>query len=252
MESGYRHIRRIGSTGLALAAAAWLVLPGSAAAREPAPVAAGSCTTHLPEEEGEPPSAQPDEGPTDTASDPGGSGLAVSVFGTLHLDGKNTLVDLLSGVCETGKGSVDGLVGPVLDDEETTSPNPGDTPQDEFDENDLNAGADAPDSLPVPETTTPENTTGPAPASGPAGSPPGTGAVGGGWGGVSIDRVPGAIDAPPTQQADGSMFSAAPHSPRASHDVKAIERLPLLLAVLSVVLVAAALAHTWARRTLLR
>ncbi len=252
MESGYRHTRRIGSTGLALATAAWLVFPSSAAARELDPVSAGSCTTRPSEEKVEPASENSDERPTDTESGPDDSGLSVSLSSTLHLGGKNTLVDLLSGVCETGKDTVGGLFGPVLGDEETTSPNPGDTPQDEFDENDLNAGTEAPDSLPDPETTIPESTSEAAPAPHPAGSPPGTGAVGGGWGGVSVDRAPGAIDAPPTQQAEGSTFSAAPHDSRASHDVKAVERLPLLLAVLSVVLVAAALAHTWARRTLLR
>lgn len=260
MENGYRHIRRIGSTGLALTAAAWLVFPDSATAREPAPVVAGSCTVAPSKEKGGPAprsetpdrDTESDDQPTDSGKAPDDGGLSVSLSGGVHLDESKALTGLLTRLCETGKEAINGLFGPVLDENETTPPNSGDTPPDEFEDNVPPTGETTPDSPPVSETTTSERPTEAAPESEPAGSPPGIGAVGGGWGGVSAERSTSAVDVPPTRSDTGSVFSATPHDSRATHDVKAAERLPVLLAVLSVVLVGAALAHTWARRTLLR
>lgn len=269
MDSGHRQFRRIGSTGLALTAAAALVFPGSAAAEEKDIITAGHCTDKAANEKhGDDSSApratptrttDPDDDTDDTDDTDGVDGAesgdrpaSLSLTGTLDLRGFDALAGLL---CNTKNGAVDSLVRPIVEDDETTSPEMGDTPGSGFDEN----GSD--DEI-TPESDTDEETTTATPDSlaeqspaGPTGTPPGTGADGGGWGGVSPGRTPGALDVPPTSPEHESTFSAVPHDPRAAEDpnsTKASERLPLLLAVLSLVLVASALAHTWARRTLLR
>lgn len=260
MDSGNRHLKRIGSTGIALTAAAALVLPGTAAAAEKNAVVAGQCADQAggtkQEDARDPDDARvrtTDANDSADGEEETDEPASLSLTGTLDLRAFDALTGLL---CDARKGAVDALTRPGSQNGETSNPDPGDTPGSDFDENDSD------------NTTSPESGTDTEPSStnlnalsdrtptsdSATSTAPGTGADGGGWG-VSTGRTPGALDTPPTSSSDGSLFSATPHEPRAAKDSEpaaATDRLPLLLAVLSLVLVSAALAHTWARRALLR
>ncbi|OQO90657.1 hypothetical protein B1813_13980 [Saccharomonospora piscinae] len=268
METGYRHNGRFRSTPpaagasavaatMSVALLALLALPGSAAAQETDPVISGDCPGHS--TQGEP-----------LALDSSALGLRVELgesdTGLLRENGPVT--GLVGDVCEVGKGTVNGLAEPVqkvLPGKEPATPESSDTPESEIDD-DSAGGDSAPIPAPPPAPDTGEHdspTTPTAPptptAHDPAATPgPASAGDGGGPGRVSLDgaalRRTSTPSAPPAADDDrrGSAFTAERHDAGPAHDREALERLPLLLAVIALVLVAAALAHTWARRTLLR
>ncbi|WP_247648618.1 hypothetical protein [Saccharomonospora xinjiangensis] len=281
MESGYRHMR-IGSAGLALATMAGLAWPSNAAAEETEPVLTGDCVEWWSEQdEDRALSVRPgllslnlgrqerttldvgEDSPESGEHESGDSVLSISLPGNISLGGAGALTELTDGDCEPGNDTDGGLVEPHPGHDETTAPDSGDTPQDEFGQNETtNPGhTDAIHSPPISESAAPGTTTAPSPTGHTAAvAGPGAGADGGGPGRVSLDQAPGTAERTPSaqrsaQREEGSTFVAVPHDSRATQDAKAakaVERLPLLLAILSLVLVAAALVHTWARRTLLR
>lgn len=274
MESGYRHMR-IGSAGLALATMAGLAWPSNAAAEETEPVLTGDCVEWWSEQdEDRALSVRPgllslnlgrqerttldvgEDSPESGEHESGDSVLSISLPGNISLGGAGALTELTDGDCEPGNDTDGGLVEPHPGHDETTAPDSGDTPQDEFGQNETtNPGhTDAIHSPPISESAAPGTTTAPSPTEHAAAV---AGADGGGPGRVSLDQAPGTAERTPSaqrsaQRDEGSTFVAVPHDSRATQDAKAVERLPLLLAILSLVLVAAALVHTWARRTLLR
>ncbi|MEY7973524.1 hypothetical protein AB8O38_16140 [Saccharomonospora xinjiangensis] len=262
---------RIGSAGLALATMAGLAWPSNAAAEETEPVLAGDCVEWWSEQdEDRALSVRPgllslnlgrqerttlevgDDSPESGEHESGDSVLSISLPGNINLGGAGALTELMGEDCEPGNDTDGGLAEPDPGDGETTAPDSSVTPQDEFGQNETtNPGhTDAIHSPPISESAAPGTTTVPSPTGHTAAV---AGADGGGPGRVSLDQAPGTAERTPSAQRDeGSTFVAVPHDSRATQDAKAVERLPLLLAILSLVLVAAALVHTWARRTLLR
>lgn len=259
METGYRNsFRRIGSTGATVAAVAMLALPAHASAAESDPVVTGSCAATVKGEDGDPVTVDSGLGLSVSLGAKGKGSVSVPVAETVNglgLSESKPVSGTAGEVCDTGKDTVNALTEPVkgaLSAKETKTPDPGDTQQgDSPPVGDPDPDVDAqPDSKPVRDATTDTPEPRPDDTRDESTQSPGT-TVGGGWGRVTIDRSPSPLptrDEPDTPRGREHTVHA---DDRAAHDVEAMERLPLLLAVLALVLVSAALAHTWARRALL-
>lgn len=275
METGKRRGKRIGATGTALVSMPLLfslVLPGNAAAQETDPVFADECPLLIESEDG-------DRAPLDPTSPDlglGFPGIGADEFPGLgmptalsipDLDDADSINEWVEELCDSEENIADELTKPVLEvlAENGIFPVPSDPQEGEVDDgengdDDYTGATTEPADPPLPPATSPEVTESsdtsavPAPPSGPTAPSSDTEADGGGWARVTIDPpVDSTTESPSSTQADrGGEFTAEHRDTRAENDTSAVERLPLLLAVIALVLVAAALVHTWARRLLLR
>lgn len=251
MESVDRNNRHIGSTSATLALAgllALLLFPGNAYAQDSNPIDAGICRELEKNEDDELLALDAE---------------VLNLWAEFGLNQPESLAEALSALCESGKNTVDAIKKPsqdILGENETKNPDSGDTQQGEIDGESETTTTSPPQNTISPSTDTSENTedsqsaedSDTSVAGTPTASPPGTGAQGGGPARATIDRLEGTTSAPSTTERDrGDTFAAQQHTNHDAQEPGTLDRLPFLLAVISLVVVAAALAHTWARRKLL-